>query len=243
MMPKEEKVKARKRMIVEEVSETVAPSSDGGEIGSGVMEHNTKPQISENTDQETDVKASQIDSAKQTFFGANNAEPIKDSSSLKPKHFFSPVFWILVPGIFLLGAILGGIVFYQKGVNSGQEISPSPSATQKTSSTTLPSATPSASPDLTKYTIALYNGSGLAGEAGKVKTLLTSAGFKVGSTANAASYDYTKTIIKAKSTVSSDFVSALSSALSKTYVVDAAQTLSDSSADTVQVVVGTSKAE
>jgi len=71
--------------------------------------------------------------------------------------------------------------------------------------------------------------------------LLTSAGFKVGTTTNAATYDYTKTIIKAKSTVDADFVSALSSALGKNYVVDTAQTLSATSTDDIQIIIGSSK--
>jgi hypothetical protein len=89
----------------------------------------------------------------------------------------------------------------------------------------------------------VFNGSGIVGEAVKAKTLLTTAGFKVGSTANAATYDYTKTIIKAKSTVEAPFISALSSALGKNYSVDTSQTLASTSADTVQVVVGSSKAQ
>jgi len=86
------------------------------------------------------------------------------------------------------------------------------------------------------------NGSGISGEAGKAKTLLTTAGFSIGSTGNAATYDYTKTIIKAKSNVDPAFVSALSSSLNKTYVTDTPQTLSDSSNDDVQVIIGSSKA-
>jgi len=148
--------------------------------------------------------------------------------------------WIIIPGIFLLGAILGGIVFYQRGVSSG-EISPTPTATPTAS--LVPSASPSASIDLTKYTISIFNGSGIAGEAGKAKTLLMTAGFKVGSAGNAATYDYTKSIIKVKSTVDATFVSALSTALGKTYSVDTPQTLASTSADTVQVVIGSSKAQ
>jgi hypothetical protein len=72
---------------------------------------------------------------------------------------------------------------------------------------------------------------------------LTTAGFKVGSTGNAATYDYTKTIIKTKSTVEAAYITSLSTALGKTYLVDSAQTLASTSADTVQVVIGSSKAQ
>jgi len=160
----------------------------------------------------------------------------------QPKKSGSPIFWILIPGIFILGAILGGIVFYEKGVG-GSNLSPTPIPTAAPVVTVTPTATPSATVDLTKYSVSIFNGSGIAGEAGKAKTLLTTAGFTVGSTANAATYDYTKTLIKAKTTVDTNFVTALSTALGKTYVVDTAQTLATSSADSIQVVIGSSKAQ
>jgi len=165
---------------------------------------------------------------------------VKETKPTPSKKSPFAVLWIIIPGIFLLGAILGGIVFYQKGVNNGQEETPSPTAISTMSPT--PSASPSASIDLTKYTISIFNGSGISGEAGRAKTLLTTAGFKVGSTANAATYDYTKTIIKAKSTVDAAFISELSNTLAKNYIIDTPLTLAASSGANVQVVVGSSKA-
>lgn len=168
-------------------------------------------------------------------------EPVKDVEPIKVKKTPSIALWIIIPGIFLLGAILGGIVFYQRGVNSSDTEITTPTAIP--TSTPGATASPSATIDLTKYTISIFNGSGIAGEASKAKTLLTEKGFKIGTTANAATYDYTKTIIKAKSTVEPAFVTALSTTLGKTYVVDATQTLSTSSAESIQIVIGSSKAE
>lgn len=167
---------------------------------------------------------------------------IMDATPSIQKKSCSPVFWIIVPGIFLLGAILGGIVFYQKGVSTGQTEIPTPTPT--TVAVATPTASPSIPVDLTKYTITIFNGSGIAGEAGRAKTLLTTSGFRVGTTGNAATYNFTKTVIKAKSTVEAGFTSALSTALGKNYLVDTAQiTIASSSADTVQVVIGSSKAQ
>jgi len=220
-MPNKEEHKGRKRMVVEEVGvkEDVSP----------------EPKILD------EAAKDKVLSKPETVVEKNIPEPIKETEVIEPRKSPSIALWIIVPGIFLLGAILGGIVFYQRGVNRGQEETPTPTAAPTTAPAA--SASPSASVDLTKYTISIFNGSGIAGEAGKAKTLLTTAGFKVSSTGNAATYDYTKTIIKAKSTVESSFVTALSAALRKTYLVDSPQTLANTSSDNVQVVIGSSKAQ
>jgi hypothetical protein len=229
-MPNKSEGKDRKRMVVEEVGTNDAPKE---EVKETEIKH--EPEIL--------TEAAKDTSPIEPETPATIAKPAVDSKIGVQKSSKSPsiALWIIIPGIFLLGAILGGIVFYQKGVNSGDEASPTPTATPISSP--VPSSSPTATEDLTKYTISIFNGSGIAGEAGRAKTLLTTAGFKIGSTGNAASYDYTKTIIKAKSTVDAAFVSALSVSLGKTYVVDTAQTLATTSADTIQVVIGSSKAE
>lgn len=226
-MPNKEEPKERKRMVVEEVESVEPVKKEEAEV---------KPQI---LDEAAKISSQEL---------LANEEPQSDhkiqSTEEKPavtKKQISPVFWIIIPGIFLLGAILGGIVFYQRGVNRGQTETSTPTSTP--TSSTLPSAGPSASIDLTKYTIRVFNGSGTAGVASSAKALLTTAGFTVGSTGNAATFDYTKTIIKAKSTVDPSYITALSAALGKTYLVDTAQTLASSSADTVQVIIGSSKAQ
>jgi hypothetical protein len=148
---------------------------------------------------------------------------------------------IIIPGLFLLGALLGGIYFYQKGAGLGATATPTPEATEITTPTVAPSASPSATVDLTKYPISVQNGSGIAGEAGRAKTLLESGGFKVSGTGNASSYNFTKTVIKVKSDVPTAFVSQLTTTLGKTYQLDANQTLPSTSTDSVQVIVGSTK--
>jgi hypothetical protein len=225
-MPKKEEVKSRKRMVVEEVKTEETPKAEKKQV-----EVVPEPKV--------------LDEAVADVISVEPEPASVDQTTVsEPKKSSSIALWIIIPGIFLLGAILGGIVFYQRGVSTGEETStPTPIATASLVSTPTPSASPSASVSLSKYTITIFNGSGIAGEAGKAKTLLTTAGFKVGSTANAATYDYTKTIIKAKSSVEASFVSSLSTSLGKTYTVDKAQTLASSSADMVQVVIGNSKAQ
>lgn len=152
---------------------------------------------------------------------------------------------IIIPGIFLLGALLGGIYFYQASVTTqkGTVPSPSPTTTVTVINQPTPAASSSATIDLTKYPINIMNGSGIVGEAGKVKTLVETAGFTVSKTGNAASYDFTKTVIKAKADVPAEFLAKLTDTLSKSYVLDANGVLAISSPDIIQVIVGSTKAK
>jgi hypothetical protein len=232
-----EKPKARKMMVVEEVAAEEHPEAE-----KKAVEIAAEPRILE--DSVKDTVSIEPESENQIAVTKEGTIPDKAGELHEKKKHSSLALWIIFPGIFLLGAIVGGIVFYQKGVNQNQ-VTPTPEATfmPVATPTASPSSTPSATSNLSKYKISIYNGSGIAGEAGKAKTLLTTAGYTVGSTANAATYDYTKTIIKAKSTVDASFISSLSTALGKSYIVDVPQTLATSSADTVQVVIGSSKAQ
>jgi hypothetical protein len=235
-MPEDkESLVKRKRMVVEEVTEAPKEKSESEVTKPDILDEGAKVSSAELIKEEKEENKEDKVVKEETPIERETQEVLPETPSKKS---VSPAFWIIIPGIFLLGAILGGIVFYQKGINKGQtETSPTPTPV----ATVTPTASPSASIDLTKYTIDIFNGSGISGEAGRAKTLLTSAGFKVGTTANAATYDYTKTIIKAKTTVDAAFVSALSASLNKTYVVDTPQTLAASSTDDVQVVIGSTK--
>jgi hypothetical protein len=150
---------------------------------------------------------------------------------------------ILIPGLFLLGALLGGIYFYQKGIGikPSASIPPTESTVLNDTPTPSPASSPSATLVLSKYPVNIKNGSGTPGEANKVKTILTTGGFSVSGTGNATSYDYTKTVIKAKADVPAAFITQVSTLLGKTYVMDTNQTLITSSADSVQVIVGSTK--
>jgi hypothetical protein len=232
-MPSKEETKERKRMVVEEVKAEETPKTEEIEK---VEEKETPEPVKPEILEEAAKDVVSIETRKEV-------RPLdsREEIPIEPKKSPSIVLWIIIPGIFLLGAILGGIVFYQKGVNSGVTETSAP--VTEPASTPVVSASPSATIDLTKYTVTIFNGSGIAGEAGRAKTLLTDEGFKVGTTANAATYDYTKTIIKAKSTVEEAFVTALSKALGKNYSVDTTQTLSSTASDSVQVVIGSSKSQ
>lgn len=226
-MPNKEGSAERHRMVVEEVDIPEKPTIASEEK----PVETTTPEI---VDDAASVSSTDLIDEKSDSLPHENIQN-KDKT-------VSPVFWILIPGIFILGAILGGFVFYQKGVNS-VKVEATPTATPITQVTATP--TPSASPsiDVSKFNVAVFNGSGILGEAAKAKDLLTAAGFNVGSTGNAATYDYTKTIIKAKASVDSTVIQKVKDSLSNNYVLGDTQTLASSSATDIQVVVGSSKAQ
>lgn len=102
----------------------------------------------------------------------------------------------------------------------------------------MPTATPTPAVDKTKVSIQVLNGSGIAGEANKMKTLLEEKGYTVEGTGNAKSYEYKQTEIQ----VTADneaFISFLTADLAGSYVVgSSAATLKSSLPYNVVVIVG-----
>ena len=173
-------------------------------------------------------------------------EPIKLEENKPQKESSFNILWILIPGMLLLGLLIGGIFAYVFGIQKISDSNkPNASDTQNitaeptVSSTTKPTASPSA--NLSKYKIKILNGSGIKGEAGKVQTLIEAAGFTVLSTGNAATYDYTKTQITIKTGIDPDFVSTLAATLKKDYQLEDTKTVSSQTND-VTVIVGNLKA-
>lgn len=180
-------------------------------------------------------------------------EPVEKKADNQPKKHMADskssinfnIFWIILPGIMLLGLLMGGIIAYSSGINKLK----SNEGTKITKATPQPTiiadASPSAAPipkvDLTKYKIKVLNGSGIKGEAGKVKDLLEKAGFTVESTGNTKTYDYTNTVIQTKEAVDKAFIDQLEKDLSKTYKMDKSVILKDTEASSVIVIVGSSK--
>ena len=174
-------------------------------------------------------------------------ESVKKEEELKPKKESAfNILWILIPGMLLLGLLIGGIFAYVFGIqkmsdtNKRETSETQNVATEPTASPTIkPTTSPSAS--LSKYKIKILNGSGIKGEAGKVQTLVESAGFTVLSTGNATTYDFTKTLITLKTGVDPDFISTLVATLKKNYQLEDPKTVTSQTND-VTVIVGNLKA-
>ncbi len=251
-MPDKSEEKPRKRLVVEEVSAPVEPKAEEDTSSEAVNEQpltEVKEKVEElQTITEHiggDIKESeniQEDLAK----AVEEVQPV----ATQPERIEQPIdqgknanpLWIIIPGIFLLGALLGGIIFYQKSLNKNATETPSPSpASEASVSSPTPSDIPISQVNFAKYPILVQNGSGMPGEASNASSILTAAGFSVSGTGNADSYDFTKTVIQAKGDVPASFIGKISDTLSKTYVVDKPQSLPDSSTNEVVVIVGSSK--
>lgn len=228
-MPDKEESSARHRMVVEEIEIPKNPPVEE----KTESEPQTRPDIlNEGISDSPAPQVNQPMPRRSEFLDS-------DQQIYKEK---SPVFWILISGIFILGAILGGVFFYQKGVNTA-EVEKTPTPQNTISPSPKPSTAPATVLDLSEYKIAIFNGSGIAGEAGRAKDLLVDAGFTVSSTGNAATYDYEETIIKAKASVDKEVIKKLKDTLSENYVLGEDQTLTSSATTDLQIVVGSSKAE
>lgn len=84
----------------------------------------------------------------------------------------------------------------------------------------IPQNTPTPIPtiNIDSLKIQVLNGSGITGEATKVSTLLSQNKFKVANTGNAPNYDFVKTEIKVKNTISSTVTDLLIKSLENQYV-------------------------
>lgn len=252
-MPEKSNERPRKRLVVEEVSTPVEPKIEEAAAPEQPVNEQPINEVKEKVEElqtitehmGSDIKESEniqedlakaVDEVQPAQVQAEKVEePIDQGKPTNP-------LWIIIPGIFLLGALLGGIIFYQKSLNKSVTETPSPSpVNEMTTSSPTPSDIPISQVNFAKYPILIQNGSGIPGEASNVSSILTAAGFSVSGTGNADSYDFTKTVIQAKADVPASFITKLSDTLSKTYVVDKPQSLPDSSTNEIVVIVGSSK--
>lgn len=156
------------------------------------------------------------------------------------RSFFKTLLIILV---FLLigGAIVGGFFYYQRGVSKKASEPEKPTKTAPTEISKAPTPTPE-EVDISKFSISVLNGSGVAGEAAKVASLLKQAGFSEPKTGNAQSYDYTTTIVSLKQDVPNTVFEKLKEVLSDSYSVEKSETpLRDDSTYDITIIVGSKK--
>lgn len=150
---------------------------------------------------------------------------------------------ILIAVTVLIGALVGGVFYYQKGISGMKEKKEEP-AMQEVFSTTTPTPTPEEKVDLTSYSVSVQNGSGIKGEAAKVKGLLTAKGFaedKI-TAGNADSSDYTQTSVSLKESVPDKVFDTIKEALGEGFdVVKSEKPLDKDSKHDLVVIVGKKK--
>lgn len=151
----------------------------------------------------------------------------------------SPLRWLVVVILVLLTAAattLGGYYFLTKP-NPTSENSSQVSPTPLISPTIEPTAVPL---DLKTLKVEILNGSGVPGEAGKVASLIETAGFAQAQTGNADSYDYETTQIEVSETITDEVKQALIKAL-ETYELDTITASSGSAEFDISIIVGSNK--
>lgn len=148
----------------------------------------------------------------------------------------------LIPLLFLIiiiGAVVGGGIYIARSVLGGEKPAPSPSPTP---TSTLFTPSPLEEPeavDVSQYSVQILNGSGVAGEAGKVNDLLVSAGFSKADTGNADNYDYTDSQIQLKANTPDAVFDAVKGALSEEYtIVKSSDNLAEDSEYDIVIIVG-----
>ena len=159
-------------------------------------------------------------------------EPKKDSLS------FWAIFIAFIVSLTLGGLLVGGIFYFRNNVDTT-----TPKPTQTPESTLTPSAPePTSAPtvEISELSVQVLNGSGVAGEAGKVTVLLEPLGFADIDSANAKTYDYTSTEISTKESVPQSIVDEIEEALD-IYKVKIGADLDEDYEYDVVVIVGTSK--
>lgn len=153
--------------------------------------------------------------------------------------------WVAFLGALIVTVfVIGLFIFKKSAIKSNEEkqrssvLSPTP-----TEESPISPAPTQEEVDISAYTIVILNGSGIAGEAARVKTALEQEGFTVVSIGNADQSDYENTMIQTKKDTPQAFVSMLKSVLEKTYVLDETEELSKQEESDVRVIIGRSRSE
>jgi len=117
-----------------------------------------------------------------------------DISAKSKKGSPSLLVWAILV-IVLIGIIGGALLLYKNNAGSGNVLSLSPIGKPSPTLSPAPTIEPTPTVDRSKIIIQVLNGSGKAGVASKMKTLLEEKGYTVSETGNAKKYDYPNTEI------------------------------------------------
>lgn len=157
---------------------------------------------------------------------------------------------VVVPVVISGIAIVGVVLFFSKNLQKEYRVSfkPVEPVAQGSDSAKLKSPEPQKAASLSaeerkKYSIKILNGSGITGEAQKLKVALEADGFTVSSSGNAATFDHTDTLLQVKTIVPSAFKEDLAKNVGKLYKVTAGDDLKDTDKEDVVVTIGNKKAE
>ncbi|MFH0749412.1 MAG: LytR C-terminal domain-containing protein [Candidatus Gottesmanbacteria bacterium] len=171
-------------------------------------------------------------------FFAKKEQPVSpvgypDISVHKKSPIKGVILWAL--GVFAIVALIGFIIISaSRGGIKMPEIGAKPTPTV----TPAPTAVPTPIVDRKSLKVQVLNGSGIAGVAGTMKTLLEEKGYTVSGTGNAKTYDYANTEIQVTAEKES-FLSILQADLAGSYTIGStAAGLKSSSLYDAVVIIG-----
>jgi len=149
--------------------------------------------------------------------------------------------WIIGFAILILLSLAGGIFIYTQDI-----IKSAPTPTPTTAATPTSTANPTLTQipkaiDLSLYKIKVLNGSGIAGEAAKVKSLLEEEKFTVSSVGNADKSDYQKTVIQANKNVPQEFIDKLRTFFETSYDLEDGVGLQETNDIDVVIIISKEK--
>lgn len=147
------------------------------------------------------------------------------------------VLWVWAV-LVLTGIFFGMLYFaFQQGIRVGQERVKAQIVAQPTPVESSPTPV---EVETSVYPIKVLNGSGIAGEAASVRTILEDNGYRVSDIGNAETSDYDKTVIQTKAEVNKGWVNELRVLLEDTYSIS--EEGLEESDDDVIIIVGSKKA-
>lgn len=206
-MPKEEKEKAKKLVIVEEM-----PSDEE----TPVAEVEEKKETETPDTEETKIVDTSDDTREEKKEEKSEDKVVEEKIETEKPNYL----WIVIPTALLVGALVGGLITYFSGVSKldKDKVTPTPIATEIPidKETPVPSSVGELKRDTLK--IQVLNGSGTSGAAGKAKTYLEELGYQDVDTGNASSSDFSEMEISIKDS-SKDYLDLITSDLSKSYKV------------------------
>ena len=149
-------------------------------------------------------------------------------------------------GLIVCIGIFAGFLWlaYERGIAVGQQNEQKKLSASPTPEAPTPTPSPSEETKPSTYIIKVLNGSGIAGEAAKVKALLEKENYSISSIGNGDSTSTGETIIQAKNAVGKTWLNNLKKLLSQTYVVSSdVQSLSADEKVDVVITVGSKKVQ
>lgn len=244
-----EKKKAPRVKVEVVTEETPEKTEDSEQTQNEKVEETSEATQKTSASQSPETKvAEKVDVKKEETETSDTKENEKETSpKSSPKRDKIP-FWILffafLVGLSLGAGLVGGIFYYKTNVEEAlSEVEPTnapSSEIPEDEATTNSEKDKTEELDLSEYSISILNGSGIAGEAGKVENLLSTAGFTKTTAGNAKSYDYKATEVSLGEKVPDEVYDEIIDSLS-VYEVEKSGPLESTNKYDVVITVGSTK--